>query len=731
MKNVVALLMCLYTTSCHGIDRKAAHEFEQVVKKGVCVLSSFPEEIRARRSGSMEQNITVSDDGVLSLSFSFPCRPFSEDERNAKNLLVKSNKQFLLQDFKAGDTKHYEANKLLNTLSFFDHNVAWMIAFRSSSDFDHAATSLEKLIQSCKERVIPHKKPSEIARENGFQFLVFAPRAASIDDELRLLKTPIQSSSLVCWLTKSDSTTTEKVLEESCGALPLFFYDLDILDNGLFYTVSSPGMTSFCQYDLNNECVQSVYSDDGGNLGAYFGRATYCGIHFEKMPSLSTPKALITDGSEKKMLSKTKARGIHVDAAQIIQVPFDLSPSEKVQDCFPCLLHPLNSNSIGILRFILLRGRVTRESLKVVMREFPELSSLLKMKSHYRKDLSLEECLLMRLKTLYSIEGQLSPFAQKVLRVACMSSEFGAPFGTDEELFYNTWPFALSIAEMVGFSENEKLALSALLRTQPIPDIKMKEEKLLTAFLSESLQADEIGISLGEWLSLRQSYDCILARQFRTVPESVSAPLKKLKKFSNQYKMIVPFGIPLGKFVFKSSLPTRNLFSAYIWEVRDAKHREGLPLKKCRDKFEKMMLEKPKSPWKGRFFAWVDKECDRVRAFPDTYLETEAARAPYLASFQDRILVSPSFPQETEVELLFVIDARGRVFVGQEKRAQGEDRPGFSHASFFAGGPVAAAGKLVVRGGHIIRCTIGSDFYPSGPQEEKLAADVLGVVTSG
>jgi hypothetical protein len=709
MKKVILLVFCICSTFGFGLDRGVARQLEQLMNNAVGVVSTFPEEVRTRRSGGVEQKIEISDDGVLTLSFSFLCYPAPEEGKKAKLARAVTRKSFVLGQLKANSTKRYEVNLHLNTISFYDHGLAWVIAFRSKVDLERASKLLFQLITSADETMPQKVDAAKMAKDAGFRYVVFAPRAPSVEDEIRLLRGPELSSNVIAWLTKNEPSLTSELLAESYNAFPLFFYDLSVLNESPFYTVSFPGMTTFFPCTIAKEYEQSVFSDDEAGLKNFFHDSPYVGIRFQNMPSYIPCEAILCLESEKKMNQQAKARGIDKDVEIAQQTPAYFDP-QIPEGPFSVWFTGLNENSDDIFRYLIWTKKITRENLsKVLYREFPALSTLLKTKSRYRKDLSLEDCLTMRMSSLYSIWSGLSSFSKKVLMVACYAQDLGTPFGPDEDLYCNSWPLALCVAEKLGLQENEKVAVRLLLHDQPLPGGKPdKKENGFSIFLQEAKEAADLGLSLGEWMSLKMCFDLVLSNQFRAAPGNITVPMNKLNHAAKNYSNLLPFGIPFGTSVFKGTFPTHDIVSAYIWEVLDQKHREGIALKRCRERYEKLMIEKPKS-----------------KLYPQAYLNSDEERAEYRAVFENGHLASPSYPADQEVELLFVVDRWGRLYIAPQKIAKSKEEVGFSHASFFAGSPIAAAGKLVIRNQQIVLINDHSSRYPSGPDEMKILLEVL------
>lgn len=286
---------------------------------------------------------------------------------------------------------------------------------------------------------------------------------------------------------------------------------------------------------------------------------------------------------------------------------------------------------------------------------------------------------------------------------------------------YNSWPIALCIAEKVGLSELEGRAVKALIEAPlPCDDKKMKLNEPL-AFLEEARTASQIGIAPGEWLEMKVVYWRALSSLWKKVPEQTKNAIAFVAGVRRRYAVLCPFGISRGLSAFKGPLEIRGLFSTYIWELRDAQHREGLPLKRRRDKYEHMLVDNPSSAWKGHFWDWLSKESQGL--FPNTYLSREELEA-YRAVFSEGRLVHPTVPQG-EVEMMFVIDDWGHLYLATKKEAENKEVLGFNHASFLSGGPVASAGKLVFKDGYPTVLTDRSGHYRATIYEVVRALKVL------
>jgi len=100
-------------------------------------------------------------------------------------------------------------------------------------------------------------------------------------------------------------------------------------------------------------------------------------------------------------------------------------------------------------------------------------------------------------------------------------------------------------------------------------------------------------------------------------------------------------------------------------------------------------------------------------------------REQYRARFDDGVLVFPKLPSIEDVEMMFVLDEWGRLYIGMKNDGERPDEKGFNHASFLGGRPVASAGKLIFREGRVIGITDHSGHYRCGRNELALALEAL------
>ena len=687
-------------------------------------LSDIPEEIRALRSGPVTQRVKVSSDGVLTIAKSFHCKPFSGQCDTGKPVVATSLKRFSLAALKNGASRCYEINRHVNTLQLFDSECGWSLGFASTADTERAFALLGSLIASARPATAsPAFSPAAVAAHAGFKYLVVSFRCEDVADGVRLLSMSEPSPRLLCWLTKSTPDKVEEVCAESMNRLPLFFFDLSLLDTSSFFTLSIPGCSSFLPCSIGDDVVQSVYSAEKSSFESFVKRSPYVGIHFQTMPSFA-PIAVVCKLRDEHVIAKAaKVSGLRIKEADW-HLFSGLNPVDGIpRGTTSSWVTGMSDTSYDILRTCLFSKELTPAIFAyMIYPEFPSLKKLLNTKSRYQKDLSLEEMICRTSCSLKKKIAQLSEFQGRVLRIALATHELGSPFGEDTDLGYNSWPIALALAEKVGMTEQEKKALHALiddpsLCTAPKKDKKKKTDFLFSSFAQESRTATEIGICLQQWLQIKACFYEVLEQHVR-----LSAARKEIaltvKSLCGKYAAILPFGVPRGLAFCKGPLNTRSLYSSYVWEERDAQHRDGLSLKRRREKFEQMLVDGVKTSWKGKFWDWLKKELQNDPLPSNTYLNDDE-RDAIRATFKEGVLVAPQLPQtDDEVEMMFVIDDWGRVFIGEKKDGNGQSHErGFNHASILGGRPVSCAGKMSFRNRKPTQITDHSGHYRCGPKE--------------
>ena len=713
------------------IDKEKARKFETLATHTCGVLSDIPEDIRLFRSGPVEQRVTVSDEGFLTIARAFHCRPFTVVPTSNKPVKATSVKKFALADLKSNPSFRFTINRHSNTIQLFDTICEWSLGFQSTADTEKAFALLQSLIATA-EASTPYRSFSraEAARSAGYSYLIVAARCEGVEEMVRLVSMSEASPRLLCWLSKKNPQDIEGLFTESTNRLPLFIYDLSVLDAAPFFTESIPGNTSFFPCSVGTAMLQSVSSDNKKGFEAFLKTSPFVGIRFESLPDLLSPIAVLCRANDEHKIRKTAhSMKMHMKEARwcfttvlddAVGIPTGTTSS---------WVTGISDNSYDILRYCLFHRELTPSLLAyTIYPEFPMLKKLLRTKSRYHKDLTIEEMICRTSHALEQLAKKIPEFEFRVLRLALSTHELGSPFGPDSEIGYNSWPIALAIAEKVGITESERRALQALIEGPSAPvskqgEKKKKEDPLFRAFLYESRTADEIGISFREWLQLKALFYKILSLQGK-LPNQCQVELQLIKALQGKYSAILPFGITRGTLCCHGPLKTRHLYSSYVWEERDPLHRDGLSLKRRREKFEHMIVDGGKIALKGRFWEWLNKELQDGALLSNYYLN-DKEREQYRARFEDGVLVFPKLPSQGEIEMMFVVDEWGRLYIGMKNDGEHPEEKGFNHASFFGGRPVASAGKIIFREGRVIGITDHSGHYRCGRNELAIALAVL------
>lgn len=699
----------------HALDRQAARQFEDLANTTAGGLYNFPQEIRNRRTGPVTQEVKISDDGIMTISFSFLCKGEGKEKPKKAHTL----KQISLADLLVDKGKFVEVNRHTNTITIFEHTIGWTLVFPSPKALEQAASTLKTLVRSVDfPSLAPKKRPSELAKAAGFRYLVASPRCQTMEDSVRVLSFPDQSAKLFFFLTKHEITQKNLLLADALNASPLCIFDLSVLDQEPFFTLPFFGATDFCPCGIEGEMEQSALSDEPTVLQHVFD-APFVGIRFFSLPRGLVPTKIFCRWHDLRWLRKYGAEFAHVPLEEI--VPLFYEPAAP-QGTTTCWLEGIHETSDDILRFIFHAGILpTIQAKTALVREFPGLGCLLREKSHYRSDCTVGE-VIERLLRISSKNPALPPDQRLVLHVAFFSHELGAVFGPDSEIFYNSWPLALAIAEKMGFSESQKTLLEALLSATPFGKPPRLPE--VPALLQrEAITASDGEMLLQEWIQLKLSFLRATTQQFHAAA-SYASYIRTYEQLLS-HPQLHNIGLPLGKKMLVGRYSVRRLFSSYIWEERDPLHRDGLSLLRRREKFEHMILEHPHSPWKGRFWDWLNKESPKEPLSTGIYLKPEE-RSGFLVKFENGQLTFPSLPQvEGELEMMFVVDACGNMYIGQKRDGKGKEETSFSHAGLVGGGPVASAGKIFFTNGRLSGINDHSGHYRSGAPEMKVALEVL------
>ncbi len=716
MRNLLFFVCALAIPFLSAIDKKLTNQFELLVQESPGVLTDFPEEVRDLRRGPVAQKVLFNDLGEITIQLTFPC---SQDDGTVAG--AQFSRTIHLADLQANQGT-VVLNEHLNTITFKGAGGTCSLAFSSIQKACYAKKILDKLID--KTTPVQEKEEfqaSDLAKKAEFTYLVIAPRNEDLSEAVRGVFMNGTSTQNVVWLTKKNLKDIEGIVREGCNCLPIFVYDLSVLDKAPFYTTSIPGSTSLT-YVTFKDISQSVASNDEQGLRRFFSTNPFAGIRFKGDPCLKKPVCVICKKYEKTAIRKASTER-HV---KIPEEAFNIFPGLFSSDDAPLgtttyWLTGINNNSYEVLAYCLQNEQITHNIFSgVLYREFPHLRPLLKGGSRYAKNLTREQAICRSLKQLSLLKSALRPDVYAVLQVAFFTCELGAPFGSDNDIGYNTWPFAQAIAEKVGLSGLQELLLEFLVRENSSLMLNKheKDQAPIDTWHCLAKKAGILNVPAEDLWMLKKTFASILL----CGDEKHSPRLRALSKVHKSFKNILCFGVPFGLKSYRGPYPLRTLYSSYIWEVRDNKHRDGLVLCRKRAKFEAMMLQGSKTISKTSFWDWLDRGTELSST---TYVSGEN-REEYRAIFENGRLVHPAkFADCEQCELLFVIDEWGRIYVGLKEDAKDLTKCNFNHASIFNGKPVASAGKLVLEHGRPVELLDHSGHYRPSIQQTGIAVRSL------
>jgi hypothetical protein len=419
-----------------GAYQKAARQLESVATHTNGVLNDLPDEIRARRVGPVHQKVTVSDDGIITVHRSFVCKPQLGVEGHPKPFEASGDHTIIVSELRKGKRYRVEPHRHEGLVLVTDCGASWSIDASSPREVESIASLIATLAANAPDVPVASSLPSEMARTAGFRYLVVAPRCEDIADAVGVLTYSEPSPHMCAWLTKLSPDATEEVLHESFNRLPLFFFKLETLDTGAFYTQPIPGANFYAPYSLDAQTPQSAVSADGKGLQNFFAKSAHVGICCTSMFDLSAPTRVLYRPEDRHALQK---------AAKLSHIAFD---KKGWVSCDPLETFPspptgttltwfggINDNSDDVLRYCLLDRPLTPNLFRYVLcHEFSALHSLLKMPSCYGKDRSIEEMVYLSSMALYKRSAMIPPSLLKVLHVALFAHELGGPFGPEAEV---------------------------------------------------------------------------------------------------------------------------------------------------------------------------------------------------------------------------------------------------------------------------------------------------------
>lgn len=632
----------------------------------------------------------------------------------------------------------------------------------------------------------------EIAQESGFTWIAVLPRHETFEEMLSLVNQPssISKNGTIFWLTKKDpQVEAEKILLEANNISPIFLYPLSTLNESSFVTLPFVGAEEPALFSTPSQ-AQSVFSHDTTSLRSIGKSADILPIRMESYFPLTTPSIIISRGSDERALKRALKKkesssalgqnsshdGNHVDCSIVSITPqyyFEETPEGSTLKW----LTGSAINSDDCLRALFFRkDKPLRETITHLYREYPFLKSIFQAKSRIRKGLSIQSSLFEGMKRkedpsykelITSLYGTDEISYQRAKLSFLLALEASLLYGDASSLGENGTQYSLILLEKLGAPWSHIISAETLLReiTPHSPllresqgmssqsegfinsarpeytssQVKARTREVIAAssLIEEAKNANQAGVPLRDWLKVKAAF---LVTLYQTEQFSSYAALRlhDLQKSIAQ----LPSGIkncaiapPLGNSSVYRGITARPLYSAYFWEKLDPIHRDGLSLKRMREKYEEHMIHHPSSEWKGRFWDWIDAkiESGHLKLQPGTRYLTAEERPDFQAIFDNGTLISPiEFAEADEIEAMFVIGLDGKMYIGQKKDAQDPSDLSFSHASFFAGLPVASSGKIVFRKGKPTLLTDHSGHYRPKRKEviivlktmEKLGVDL-------
>lgn len=712
MKKIISFFILLFLFAS-----LAANEFDEVAKAlckqvqtGIGVLPDMPASSEPMHQfGSFEQQLHVENSNSFILRIS--CSKRVEFQKPEK---ATFERRFFLSDFAPGSARRFEINHKLLTLSIQDELVTWHIGFRTSAELTKAAALFDRLISLSSTASFNKPSLSSIARQAGFSSLVLCPEGETLNDVVSTLCHTTHSKRLRAFLSRNSIQDKQKLLFETENRLPFFVYSLDVLDTSSFYTVDSPESITYCPYTLSSKCKQSIISDDQNSLTKILSCSTTQFIRFITPPSLHHPIAIFCTPQENTELSRLlKKRGLSATSAT-----FSTHTPLFWQDCIPegtpsFWLLPRSLHSDDMLRFWFETATFASlpQTLSAFVQQYPNAQPLLLQKSVYVKQGTVLAGIIKSFTLLHTLKPTVPASMKKVLKIALICHEMGACFGPRKNLGYNSIPFALMLAEKLGLKEKEQTLLELLLsspqKTKQPPSHDSSES--LKLLIDEALLAAQHKISPYEWLTVKAAFTQIVSSLSSQEPLKATIYTEPLKKYPQKTISCLTFGLrPL-----QGILSTRKIFSSYLWEVRDPLHRDGLKLKRLRERYEQELLANPKSQWKGQFWEWVDEKL-AAKPLPGTKYLEKSERLAYEPCIKNGKLYTHNGKPLVSQETMFVFDQDQTLYVGQKKDAVHPKDLSFNHASFTSGAPVAAVGKFVtdIDGRPIVLRNVSGHYRP-------------------
>lgn len=673
-----------------GEFEETAYTLSKQVEQGIGVMPDvLTETTSIRRTGEIEQRIIFEGHEQFRLQISFTLLDSSGKEQKAT-----IQRRFSLDDFKEGGKRRFEVNHKLMTLSFQDPLFKWHIGFRSSGELTRATSLFDRLIKLREGSNALSSSLSQLAQQAGFKSLIICPIQANPHAMMKSLLSS-SGSSFLAFLSRHTSDQEKELLEEAENHLPLLVYDLKRLDNSIFYTVSTLNERACLFYSTNKGNAQSILSDDPASFREELKMKQTCYIHFLKKPAFDTPKTLFYPPNELEQWTKALQEQSTPSHTNCIEVE-PLFWNDRIPtgtDSF--WLTARSPRSDDVLRFWFERGSFSTlpSVFSFVQFSYPNAERLLHQRSRYLKKGSVKEAIIKSFEQLNSLSSSLTKEQVKVLKVALVTHEMGSQLGSKEELAYNSIPFALMLSEKVGCTTQEQNMIELLLSSPPLfLNHESQDKENPSSFgllISDAIQAAQKRLSPKSYLEVKSIFTQILLSLMDDKKQTVS--------FLHPFKPETLSSLCFGLLPLQGQHAGRKLYSSYLWEIRDPLHRDGLHIKRLREKYEQLILDHPDSPWKGKFWRWVDENTAKKPLSPTLYLSYDA-RERYQPVFKDGRLYTQEGQIIKEKEVMFVLDTSGRLYVGEKKDASSPSEYSFNHASFTCGEEIASSGKITVDG---------------------------------
>ncbi|MGR3952153.1 MAG: hypothetical protein QRY74_04580 [Chlamydia sp.] len=739
------------------LDSRMIVRFEKLASHKHGIGSQLPIDIRLTRKGPIEQSVKLSKEGILTITTSFLLEQKIAPDADLSLVPCTMNRSFHLKNFKSGGRFRYEMNRALNAIVLYDGSQSHHLVFSSRSNFEQANTLFSILIEQSarlyKERKtaaqqpLEHKNLSKIFENSGFRWVAIVPRNEQIEASWNAFSTKQNDHfhEMIIWITKASLSEesreqgVETLLKESKNLSPLFLFPLDQVDGWEFSTLPFIG-APFEQLYKTPTQEQSISSKDIASLIRVASTQESIPIRLTQPATalLNIPSVAICRNRDEKQIKKGLHQAFSQEKTSFCTIITTLPKffEEEIPDGSSLKwLMGVSPQSDDHLRALFFNPPSSKkELLSHLYREYPSLQRICMQPSRIRKKMSIQESLFKSISELKYPEllikidqkgDSSSSMRELAFRRISFSTllalEAGALFGSVDNFKENGIQFAITLAEKLGASWSEKVALEQFFLEMGTEDTDL-ESLAPISWMTDYIKKKELAyashISLQEWLTTEYT-----AYYALTIALKGNAQIQKRKGHFDSFLTVTPKQFLDGSFVIPTGTPVttkkmghaRPLFGAYLWEKLDVPlHRDGLSLMRIRTKYEEYILKNPKSPWRNKFWEWLahKQEKKEIKLLsPSTYV-SDVDRNKYKAQFENGFLSSPKeLVNHEEEEIIFVVDLHGTLYLWKKFDSRSFTSLSFNHASFFSGKPVASAGKMTIRNGKILLLTDHSGHY--------------------